>query len=583
MHITSTPKGFHWKEFEGLTWDRGRRSLIVANAYPILRQIRKVCDMETGKEFIELDILLHYWDGTESEVIKITESELKRGRFLDLFPLKFAVRPEVDTHAAAVFRLLIKAQVADVNVEEIRKLRFGWNGFQFFWGDDEAGTTNIPVSSAYAVTLELLTLLCDIKSITGYVLAAVHGPLKSLLEAAGIAHDFVTLVVGASSHGKTDMARAFCVYTEESQQFFSLGSSDSRGLRRFLKELWDVSAVVDDLNGSKIKGLRDKNMRLASELIYGASDTGVVVLNNTRIDTPGCTPHLVLTAEKTIHTESTMNRCFLMCVEEEIDERTWSRVEDFLKEKKMHVFMRSFTLWLQEHYEDIVRSMEADYMFYLRKAKDNLTTMVPGTFRIRKTIAIQLALWRCILSYANSLNIDQKLLAKANTLAQNYMWDCGEDLISKVFYMQTKNVYRKHLCTLADMLIQTGACAAKYYIAASEEKYLKRGLEPHKGQYCLGVCLVDGYLSYRAGWMCQLIAMEERVDSVSETALGKELKYHGLAHLDDQGKKVSSHWHSEVKMHHVRVRELLELIHPDDIYSSLVSEVLNNFSFQYEE
>ena len=60
--------------------------------------------------------------------------------------------------------------------------------------------------------------------------------------------------------------------------------------------------------------------------------------------------------------------------------------------------------------------------------------------------------------------------------------------------------------------------------------------------------------------MCSLIAKMLDIDTVSVSALGKELSHYHLAHVDGSGQKQSCRWHTEGKYYHVHIQQLIELI-----------------------
>ncbi|MBR1703035.1 MAG: hypothetical protein IJ716_13990 [Lachnospiraceae bacterium] len=570
------PLGFAWDEECGLIYGNGRKSAVVANAYPVVIRRLELHDMETGQVYIATEVKFHYIFGEESEPFEIMDSELDSGKFKSKFPPQFIARPEKEKDIASIMRFLIKVQFKGADMEVEEKLRVGWNKkedrYTFFWGDLEEKM--ISESTVYEAICQLGMIILKAPALIGLVLAGFHGVLKKMLEIAGVTHDFVTYVVGDSNIGKTDVAKKFIPAINRKKGVISL-NSDLRSIKKELAESSDTTIVIDDYNKSHSNGLRNKNLQHASEIIYGACDAGEMLISGTTIKFKGCMPHVILTAEETINSPSTLNRCFLIEFTDPINEAIWGKTNDFAENGGFDIILRSFLAWCEENYEKVISKMRVDYAIYLSQARKNIKKDDMVLFRVQTTIAVQMVIWRIIYEFLLSFHVDNKLLDKADECVRGAIWGSGEELANRLYYLQSHKVRMEHLRAMASLLLGLGN---RCYLAKTEEQYRQIGIATNKkGKICIGVCLVNGYFSYRTEWMCYFIAQEEDIDAVSENALARELTFHGLAHLDEGGKKASCVWHSKHKMHHVNVRELLELIFPEEIYDLPRQEIINKF------
>lgn len=77
--------------------------------------------------------------------------------------------------------------------------------------------------------------------------------------------------------------------------------------------------------------------------------------------------------------------------------------------------------------------------------------------------------------------------------------------------------------------------------------------------------------------MCEIVAENLNTESVAAKSISCELKHYGLAHVDGDG-KMSCRWCSNKRMHHIRVRELLDLMCPELHLGAEIERRVNEYA-----
>lgn len=548
--------GCSWKGKDGL-WDE-KKGLKVTNAIPILKEWKRYTHSRRKTNREEITIVFYYQSLKKSDEIIITAQELKTGKFVDKMPSDVSIYCGYSKKIVEIFRLLIQMQMDNHPAEEVTEHDQGWYNKQFHWKDGEQEGIQDDTDSGYEPTMELAKLISVSKCLSGTALASIHGLLRRLLNNAEIKHNFVTYLEGQTSIGKSDVAKGLGVYLPDMNTFLSIGS-DKKMLKRSIHGMRDGTLILDDYNISDSVRIRERQLDIVSGIIQNASDSGKILIDGMEPCEEDGNIHLMITAEKRIDNFSTFNRCFLLPMTEKLPHDVWSKLKVFSETQKMYGFMRGFVSWIEDNYDEIINRMRINYQEYISRARTKLRyEEVPGIERIRCTLAVQFTLRKILLDYFNYMQIDVDVIRQAERMMNCCIWDGGEEMCRYMLERMKKQNRLQYLPTLADMLVNINNGV---WVAPTEKIYYKYLYIEGPDGVCIGTCLNNGYLSFEPKRMCELIAKKLNVESVSINSLGAELKYYSLVYVDCEG-KLSCRWHSQKRMYHVRVKELIELTNP---------------------
>lgn len=569
MQALSFPEGYEWKEGVGICRSN-RKNEKVSNAVPIVVRRSRVrsYNIDEKKEVFELEFILENEMGLGK--VEITKQQLVTGTFIKEIPIEVIVQPSYRKKIVDIYRVIIQEQLSLVPITEVIEYQFGWNGKMFFWKEGVNMPNENIKNSSYSNAMMLANIISGEEIVASVVLAAIHGPLKRLLEDADIKHDYVTYIVGETGIGKTEVVQKICNYLPNKNVFLSLGN-ERKNLKNYMQKLGDVTLIVDDFSTTASHRMRDRQLHIMSEIIQNASDSGKILTEYENSNVSSGNIHLIVTGESLIKNFSTLNRCFVVSMEECLGSDTWNDLSRFSTEGKMYEFMQQFVLWVQENFDETVEKMKVNYKQYLNRANTSLRDNISGIQRIRNTVAVQMTIRKCFMDYLSFVNIDDRVFSEVKNTISRCIWNSADELCSHILGLKKEQKRMIYLTTLAELITQIGN---GFWIADSEKKYKKCMNRNTKNGLCIGVCITRGYWSFDVNSICKILAEILGVESVSKRCLGKDLDTYSLAHKDSEG-KMSSRWHSEMRLYHVRVEPLLELVYPDYDMKSLVTTYFN--------
>lgn len=542
------PEGYVWQENKGLVREKDGKK--ISNAIPILTERQKKVNVNTGKQEEEVILQYLYSEGHKrSEMITCTETEIRTGAYMKKCPLDVVIEMGGERKVAQIYTYSIRAQLSQTDISQIIEEGTGWVNGRYYWGADEVNISHLIGDKGYSNAVQMAVILAygnDV--VNALVLAAVHGTVKQLLIKAGISHDFVTYIVGKSGIGKSYLSSKICNYLSSRTLVFSLGS-DRKELQRRKQNMHDITVVLDDFNRTKSSRVKEKQLQTLSEIIQSASDSGKYLIDEKSTEMVEGNTHIVVTAEERIDNISTLNRCYMVEMEEELEKDLSVSLEAFFKSGQMKLFMYSYICWIQKNYGDIVRRFGTDYTKYANQVKDKQTNTIS---RIENTLAVQLTISKTIVDFLKFWRVEDRLVNNVAHSINQSCNECSKSLQRYINKLEHKKSEMKCLIVLTEMICDLGN---HYHLAKDEDHYLSIKF---KGKIYLGFCKNQGYISFLPKRMCMLIANELQVDCVAVSELQKELKYFSLAHIDSEG-KMSNRWGTDKRMYHVRVRDLLDL------------------------
>lgn len=497
----------------------------------------------------------------KSEPITCTMEEMRRGKLPDIiYPyVNFGTYPGARKEAGRVFEQIIKTACVGERAVEVYVNKFGWNGNCYTWDKPPEPDTG----KEYANAVDICKLAIGRNIIIVVLIAALHGLMKKPLQEAGIRHDYVDVIVGKTGIGKSEPVKMICNYHVGHGNIYSVGSN-RKAVWMQMEGNMDQTVVLDDFCKTKSDRVSATQDQLVSEIIQASSDAARVIIDkdSKAIADSALRRHIVMSAERMISNESTINRCFIFNMEEPLPMETFQKMKALEKERGFFRFLVAMSRFVGgDNFTTQLEMMVKDYERYKSEA-DRLGTCTCGSdHRINETYAVQMVLVRVIIRYLNSLKLDGALISKTDKAFTDCVGGVCKEMKTSINELHSVHTHKKYLEPLAKVIWEATDIKELqgYYVYHSEEKYQKN---KDRTKDCVLFCVHDGYASFEGKCMCEIMESRYGLDGANTKGLASDLQYYSLAHADGEG-KLSCRWETKKRYYHVRVRELLELIYPD--------------------
>lgn len=500
--------------------------------------------------------------GERSKPITCTMEEMRRGKLSDIiYPyVNFGTYPGARKEAGRVFEQIIKTVRVGEKAVEVYVNKFGWNGTCFIWDEPPEPDTG----KEYASAIDICKLAIGRNVIIIALIAALHGLMKKPLQEAGIRHDYVDAIVGKTGIGKSEPVKAICNYHVRHGNIYSVGSN-RKAVWMQMEGNMDQTVVLDDFCKTKSDRVSATQDQLVSEIIQASSDAARVIIDkdSKAIADPALRRHIVMSAERMILNESTINRCFIFNMEEPLPMEAFQKMKDLEKKRGFFRFLVAVSRFVGgDNFTPQLEMMTKDYERY-KSETDRLGTCTCGSdHRINETYAVQMVLVRVVIRYLNSLKLDGMLVSKTDKAFTDCVGGVCKEMKTLINALHHVDEHKEYLKPLAEIISQADGIDEQlgyYYVYSSEKEYL---MNKGKARNCVLFCIHDGYASFEGKCMCEVMENEYGLNGANTRGLASNLQHFSLAYADGEG-KLSCRWGTKKRYYHVRVSELLELICPD--------------------
>lgn len=549
MEMTKTlSDNYEWREKDGLYRKKDDKEEKLCNACMEVTCYKEIVNRKMGTRRRVVEGQYHYTNG-KLEPFCFPVEKIQSGKFMEDLSINVLIEIEKKRAVTQVFRYSILAQITDMTLVEESECDFGWDGHTYKFEEKREDTDK----SDYQYGMQIAAQIINSKGIaTGFILAAIHGPLKKMLLDAGVRHDFTTCVSGETGVGKTSLARGYCRYLHKKETAFSLGS-DRKELKKMIRDASDVTVLADDFNKSDSDRVTNHGKQVLAEIVQISSDSCQNLVDDKPNQISG-NVHIITTVESVLTNVSTMNRCFLIHMDNKITDECWREFNDFIDNDGMWNFMRYFMAYVSKNYLKLVKSVKEDYKCYLSTKKWTEYDIGGSRERIVYTYAVQKVLLKVLIDYFRELKFDMGVVRRVNQIGSDSIHE-GCQLVVDFIQEAMKTVsYTRYIPELLKIL--EDAIRDKR-ISNNEKEYLNS-----LDDYDL-LCVNKGYMSFKPADICKKIAKRLGLEKISSKALAKELKHYGLIKVDANG-TCSFLWKTKSRMFHVKGVDLLLTINPDE-------------------
>ena len=543
------PDGYEWKENDGLFKKGTTKETKLFNAIPEVTCKKIIVNQKSGTSRMVLEGQYQYANGT-LEPFCLPIEKIQSGQFMKELSMRVRIEIGKKNAVAQVFTYIIQSQIENMDSVEESEYGFGWNNERYEFEKDVKKDS----LSEYQCVLQMAGQILDSEGIvTGFILAAIHGPIKRLLLDAGVQHDFTTCVSGKSGVGKTSLARGYCRYWHNKETAFSLGS-DRKELKKKIRDASDVTVLVDDFNMSNSSRVIEHGIQVLAEIIQLSSDSCQNLVDDKPNQLSG-NIHIITTVENVLTNVSTMNRCFLVQMDNKVTDECWRKFNDFIDNDGMWNFMRHFMAYVSRDYSKLVKTVREDYKRYLTTKAWKKCDIEQSRERIVHTYAVQKVLFKVLIDYFRELKVDMRFVQEVNEIGGNSIYEGCQlvvDSIQKKLKVASHTQYLLEFLNILDSAIKRGRIA-----------YQKKEYHDDPDQYDF-LCIHDGYLSFNSQDICKKLAQRLGMtkEGISSKSLANELKYFGVIKINTEG-VCSFPWGTKKRMYHVRGVDLVHALRPD--------------------
>lgn len=521
-----------------------------SNSFPYVIKRKRVTNLQKGITEMKFSIVFVDSGGNKlTKEMEFAEQDIASNKFLKKLPIEVIIMPGFRNKIQELFSYMIKKQLNGQKITEEMQYGYGWNGRKFHWGDKNKRA--ISESQLYSAVVHIAEIISQEKEIIpGLLLSAVHGPLKGVLQEAGIKHDFSTFLTGPSATGKTSLTGIFCEYMPEMKIKYAC-TSERKILEKAIRGHRDTTLILDDYCKSTSERMNAKLEFTISEIIQDSCDSGRKLTDQESDENLSCSPHLVITGEKIIYNESTLNRCFLLKMEKSVSKELWVDIKNMDENMEMFIFMKDFMEFIENDYESVVEKCKVDYEYYLKEMRGRRELQCSSINRLAETLAVQSTIKNQILGYFRERLMDDKPYEKISSSFESCIISSGVVLKQEIDDMQKTVRELRLLPALAQIVLASAGDIVK-----TEKQYFKY---IENGKRCTGANIHPGYLSFKKDQMLKLIAGHLKEVSISEKEFDKEIRSLPvkITSPDSDGKN-SCRWKTTQRMYHVWVRGLLE-------------------------
>lgn len=570
IHIP-LPNRYHYGDDGGIVYENSRKEMLkVVNVIPMGIYKKRIVNQQTNTK---KDIVGIVYCDTKGIAVTAPQEfpieDIMSCKFAKHIPIEVIVEPSFGRRIGNVFKYIIQSQLNALQTTEEFALAFGWNGNGRFHFSNSLHT-NFTDGQFYQSASKMASIITKDKNlIPALLLAIIHGPMKHLLKQAGITHDFVTFYLGRTAVGKSSLADAFCSYLPDKKLKYSF-HSDRKDLIKTLQGMNDVTLLFDDYCKTSSGRTREKLEQTVSEIIQISCDSGYILTGGEKsADKPDTeSPHLVITGEKPIYNESTLNRCFLVYMDESLSQELWDEITQMRDNGDILIFMVGFMQRLANEFQDAVDRCRADYRRYLQTIRKNQGLQCSSINRLAETMSVQMTLANTFNWYLGTISLDERLRQKVFQNISSCIESSAYRLIQEIDDMVGTVRKMRLLPALAQVIL----FSMQGDVADSENKYFKC-LNCDNGQSCIGINVQPGFLSLTKKHMLDLIAKQLNEDAISEKEFDKEIRAFPvmITSPDSEGKN-SRKWGTQHRMYHIHVRGLLEWTRTERAENTILDE-----------
>lgn len=307
-----------------------------------------------------------------NEIIEIPLNKLKSNKIFEYIPSNFFIYEGTDKFKGNFICNKILQDLKSITIEEIYALEPGHNLIEgkhlFCLGNCIINSDNglnrkcvslsdkILKSSMKNISyMKWINIFCrlDKDTMPVLLLSVIVAITRPLLKEAGIDTLFVPYIYGETGKGKSTYAKLLTDIFENVPNHLTF-SSDIMSIREMMAQTRDFVILADDLNCTSSSRVKASKEAKVSEIIQQAANGDLIRYKGTESCFKGL---LFVTAEYVLKNESTINRCILIHLLNEMDT------------EKVNLLKQGYGLYIK-FLKDYIAYVYNDYENFVKHIKD---------------------------------------------------------------------------------------------------------------------------------------------------------------------------------------------------------------------
>ena len=549
--------------------------------------------------------------GTEREIIEIPFKALESNKLCQYIPEHFFFYKDIGKFKEKFIRERIQLDLKDLPINEFYALEQGDNIIEgkhiFCIGDCIVNPSNdikyvslshkkLKPSTDKKQYLKWIDKFFDLDedNMPVLLLSVIVAIIQPLLQKAGINDLFVTYIYGETGKGKSTYAKLLTEIYDNAQNYLTF-SSDITGIRELMSQTKDFVMLTDDFNKSSSSRTMASKEAKISEIIQQAANGDKVQCKGKESYLEGI---MFVTAEEVIKNASTINRCILVNIKNDMNTKDLKSLQD---NKGLYIgFIKCFIKYIYNNFENNVKWIK-EYNNQIEMEESVNDDAFAGIMRIKRTEkTLKLALGIMINFFVKSFCkkrvyslknsqyrsydiLDKLKIENINNKSKYSIENCINNT-KKYVKKEDKQTGREYIDKIINLLMpdenDTNSLPfdSPYYTEDYEEYIERKQNDPHCILFKDGNCICFAGKDIKSYFE----SLDDFNYRITKQAISEQLKYHGL--LKCQFGEYSFPCKSaknKQRYYHIDIKKLAEFEYPEENESKDRKKFIKLLEFKY--
>lgn len=382
------------------------------------------------------------------------------------------------------------------------------------------------------------------------LLSVIVAITRPLLKEAGTDTLFVPYIYGETGKGKSTYAKLLTDIFENVPNNLTF-SSDIMGIREMMAQTRDFVVLADDLNSTSSSRVKASKEAKVSEIIQQAANGDLIRYKGTESCFKGL---LFVTAEYVLKNESTINRCILIHLLNEMDTE---KVNLLKQGYGLYIrFLKDYIVYVYNDYENFVK--------YIKNLKEVISVKntcnrdaYKGIIRLEQTEKTLMVILNILMDFfKNNLKLPDNEIPKYKNMFENSIRNCI-DTTKGYIRNENKDIGTMYINEILNLIIYGQETYVYDDICEIDYKTYKRYKRNGQKSYYF---IYDGYMCFTGDDITDYFKQLEGFEySVSKKAISEQLVYHGLLKIKGGERSYPCNvCNNKTRYYHVDIRRLLD-------------------------
>ncbi|MCI9080055.1 MAG: DUF927 domain-containing protein [Lachnospiraceae bacterium] len=382
------------------------------------------------------------------------------------------------------------------------------------------------------------------------LLSVIVAIIRPLLKEAGTDTLFVPYIYGETGKGKSTYAKLLTDIFKNGNNHLTF-SSDITNIREVMVQVRDFVVLIDDLNSTSSPRVKASKESKVSEIIQQAANGDIIKYKGTETYFEGL---LFITAEYVLKNVSTINRCILLNMLNEID------IEkiNYLKEKHgLYVrFLKDFIRYIYNGHKKFVMRIK-DLKESISVNNTYCRDAYKGIVRLEQTEKTLMVAFNILIDFFKySLKLPDDAIAIYKKMFENSIRNCV-DTTKEYIRGENSDIGTMYIKKILELIIYERGDDFYSDIPRIDYKaYRKRKNNGENPYYFVH----DGYICFTGEDIINYFSQLENFKyAISKKAISEQLNYHNLLRIKGGERSYPCNaCKNKTRYYHIDIRRLLD-------------------------